>query len=45
VASVEMAVPPAMVAGELSVLRLDSEGERRGEKISATAIAYSDIDD
>jgi hypothetical protein len=34
VASVEMAVPPAMVAGELSV----DTRERRVEKISATAI-------
>jgi hypothetical protein len=36
VASVEMAVPPTMVAGELSVER--SARERRVELISATAI-------
>jgi len=31
VASVEMAVPPAMVSGELSVILETSEGETSGE--------------
>ena len=43
VASVEMVVPPAMVAGELSVDKLTSEGETSGE--DSCDGDYSDIDD
>jgi len=43
VASVEMAVPPAMVAGELSVETNLSEGETSGEDLCDGD--YSDIDD
>ena len=44
VASVEMAVPPAMVAGEMSVET--SEGETSGEDYRVTRDGdYSDIDD
>ena len=43
VASVEMAVPRAMVAGELSVETYLSEGETSGEDLCDGD--YSDIDD
>ena len=44
VASVEMAVPPAMVAGEMmSVETMRSEGETSGEDYRDGD--YSDIDD
>ena len=43
VASVEMAVPPTMVAGELSVCVESSEGETSGEDYRDGD--YSDIDD
>jgi hypothetical protein len=38
VASMEMAVPPTMVAGELNVEISEAARERRVEMISATAI-------
>ena len=43
VASVEMAVPPTMVAGELSVESMRSEGETSGEDFRDGD--HSDIDD
>jgi len=43
VSSVEMAVPPAMVAGEMSIETMRSEGETSGEDYRGGD--YSDIDD
>jgi hypothetical protein len=45
VASVEMAVPPTMVAGELSVRIEISEGETSGDDFSDGDYTYTDIDE